>query len=424
MSDPTRLSARALRAALEAGRLDWRDVLAAHLAQALDAGRRHHVFAHFDPAALDPATLPPPSAGPLFGLPLGVKDIFDTADMPTAYGSPIWAGHRPRADAAAVALARAAGALVVGKTVTTEFAYRHPGPTTHPRNPAHTPGGSSSGSAAGVALGCFPLALGTQTAGSVIRPAAYCGVAGYKPSYGWIPRAGVKPLAESFDTVGLFAREVADCALLGSVLTGRPLGDPARKAETAPRLVLCRGPAWDHAAPETRALFETLPARLARAGARVSERALPAAFEGLLSDHALVMNAEAARALAWEWRHHRPRLSAALSERLSEGWAVGGTAWLAAERRLEAGRRQVAGLFGEDEVLLLPAAPGEAPEGLGFTGDPVFNALWTALHLPALTVPAGEGPRHLPLGVQLVARWGADAHLLAVGAWVEAALAG
>jgi Asp-tRNA(Asn)/Glu-tRNA(Gln) amidotransferase A subunit family amidase len=422
MSDPTRLSARALSRAFAEGRLDWRDVLAAHLASAAGAGQRHHVFAHFDPAALDPAKLSPPPAGPLFGLPLGVKDIFDTADMPTAYGSPIWAGHRPRADAASVALARAAGAVVLGKTVTTEFAYRHPGPTTHPRDPSRTPGGSSSGSAAGVALGCFPLALGTQTAGSVIRPAAYCGVVGYKPSHGWIPRAGVKPLAESFDTVGLFARDVADCALLGSVLAAKPLGDPERKLEAPPHLVICRGPHWERAEPETRALFADLPSRLARAGARVSERDLPATFEALLADHAAVMNAEAARALAWEWQHHRSRLSAALTERLAEGWALSPMAWLAALRRLEAGRRQAGALFEAGDVLVVPAAPGEAPAGLGFTGDPVFNALWTALHLPALTLPAGEGPNRLPLGVQLVARWGEDARLLAVGEWVAAAL--
>jgi Asp-tRNA(Asn)/Glu-tRNA(Gln) amidotransferase A subunit family amidase len=424
MADPTTLSARALQEGLAARRLDWRDVLAAFLARAQEAGARHHVFAHFDPAVLDPARRPAPPAGPLFGLPLGVKDIFETEDMPTAYGSPIWAGHRPRADAAPVALARAAGAIVIGKTVTTEFAYRHPGPTTHPKNPAHTPGGSSSGSAAGVALGCFPLALGTQTAGSVIRPAAYCGVVGYKPSYGWISRAGVKPLAESFDTVGLFARTVGDCALLGSVLAGKPLGDPEQKREAPPRLILYRGPAFARAEPETRALFEALPGRLARAGARVVERALPPFFEGLLEDHALVMNAEAARALAWEWQHHRDRLSPALCERLAEGESASPAAWLGALRRLESGRRQAMGLFEGGEVLVVPAAPGEAPEGLGFTGEPVFNALWTALHLPALTVPAGEGRRGLPLGVQLIAPWGEDARLLAVGAWVAAALAG
>ena len=212
--------------------------------------------------------------------------------MPSEYGSPIWAGWRPRADAAAVAWARAAGAVAVGKTVTTEFATRKPGPTTNPANPGHTPGGSSSGSAAGVAAGFFPLAYGTQTAGSVIRPAAYCGVAGYKPSFGMISRVGMKIMSDSLDTIGVLARSVADCAVFAGAVSGRDLGDPESRPTGAPRIGLCRSPTWDLAAPETQALLERVGGALGRAGASVSDRELPAAFAALVQAHPIVMNSE------------------------------------------------------------------------------------------------------------------------------------
>ena len=252
---------------IRARKLHPTELMQACLARIAQREPTVRAFAWFDAeAALWGAQSPLP--GPLHGLPIGVKDVLDTADMPSEYGSPIWQGGRPRADAAAVAWARAAGAVVVGKTVTTEFATRKPGPTTNPANPGHTPGGSSSGSAAGVAAGCFPLAYGTQTAGSVIRPAAYCGVVGFKPSYGTISRIGMKVMSDSLDTVGVMARTVADCALFAGAVSGRDLGDPEVRPDHAPRVGLCRSPSWHLAGTETVALLERVGAALGGTGRR------------------------------------------------------------------------------------------------------------------------------------------------------------
>lgn len=356
--------------------------------------------------------------GPLHGLPLGVKDIIDTFDLPTEYGSPIYAGHRPAADAACVALARGAGALVFGKTVSTEFATHPPGPTTNPHNPAHTPGGSSSGSAAAVADRMLPLALGTQTGGSVIRPAAFCGVVGYKPSFGLLPRTGVKAISDSFDTVGVFARAVEDAALAVAALSGREaLRIPA--SLNAPRLGVCRTPQWPAALPETRKLFEELPGRLVRAGARVAPLELPAAFAPLAELHGTIWDYEIARCLADEHRRHRERLREPLRSQLERGRAVSGEAYDAARRAAREGRRLLEDVLNGFDALVVPAAPGEAPQGLASTGDSVFNRVWTLLHAPCVNVPAGRGPGGLPLGIQLVGRIGDDARVLACAHWIE-----
>jgi Asp-tRNA(Asn)/Glu-tRNA(Gln) amidotransferase A subunit family amidase len=235
--------------------------------------------------------------------------------MPTTYGSPIWAGHRPRSDAAAVALARAAGAIILGKTVTTEFAGSYPGPTTNPADSAHTPGGSSSGSAAAVADGFCPFALGTQTAGSIIRPAAFCGVVGYKPSFGTIHRAGMKVMSESLDTIGALARSVADCGFLVGALAGLDLGKPELKPDRTPRLALCHGPLAERAAPETLALLERAGAAAARAGAQVESLELSSEVAAAATAHAMVMHGETAQALAWELTEMRPLVSAALCDK-------------------------------------------------------------------------------------------------------------
>ncbi len=418
MSDPANLTATDALRHMHAGSLTPEALREACLARAAQHEPRIHIYAHFDADA--PARAPMP--GPLHGLPLGVKDVLDTADMPSAYGSPIWHGHRPRADAAAVSWARASGAVVIGKTVTTEFAYRHPGPTANPHDPARTPGGSSSGSAAGVAAGYFPFALGTQTAGSVIRPAAYCGVVGFKPSFGTINRAGLKPLAESLDTIGVFARSVADCALLAGTLGGRALGNPARKPERAPRIGICRSPSWPLAAPETVALLAEAETRLRRAGAHVEARELPAEFATLAEAHPLVMNAEAARALAWELFTHPAKLSRALTERLTAGMAAAPESLFSARAILRRCRAAFPAAIAGLDILVTPAAPGEAPRGLAFTGDPAFNYLWTSLHVPCVTVPAGKGPNEMPLGVQIVGRFDDDAATLAWAEWVAQAL--
>jgi amidase len=365
--------------------------------------------------------------GPLRGVPIAVKDLMDTADMPTTYGSPIYRGWRPRADAAAVALARAAGAVVLGKTVTTEFAMFHPGKTTNPHDARHTPGGSSSGSAAAVADAMVPLALGTQTAGSVIRPAAFCGVVGYKPSFGMIPRAGTKPLAESLDTIGVIARSVADAALFAGVLTGRrellDAAAPVRLGHARVELGLCLTHQWPMAAPETRALFERLPDILARGGVTPRPGEAPAEHRPLFEAQGTIMGLEAARALAWERMAHAAQLSRELRDLLAAGAAVTPADYDRARCQAQEARQALPAFFGAHDAVLVPAAPGEAPEGLAQTGDPAFNRIWTLLGVPCVTLPAGTGPRGLPLGVQLVGRIGDDARLLVVAALVERALA-
>jgi Asp-tRNA(Asn)/Glu-tRNA(Gln) amidotransferase A subunit family amidase len=378
-------------------------------------------FAHFDPAQVRGATVLV-RPGPLQGIPIGVKDVLDTADMPSEYGSPIWAGWRPRADAACVAWARAAGGVSYGKTVTTEFATRKPGPTMNPANPAHTPGGSSSGSAAGVGAGLFPLAYGTQTAGSVIRPAAYCGVVGYKPTYGMISRIGMKIMSDSLDTIGTIARTVSDCALFAGVVSGRNLGDPDTRPGHAPRIGICRSPTWDAAAPETQALFARVTDALARAGASVASRELPLDFNALVDAHPIIMNSESARALGWELTHHPDQISEGLRERLA--WGLNQPQSALEDAYSVFGLTQLAfpdALDGLD-VLVTPSAPGEAPKGLEWTGAPAFNFIWTSIRVPCVTVPAGTGLNGLPLGIQIVGRQGDDRAVLAWARWVQAAI--
>ncbi len=419
--DAADLTATQARARIAAGQLAPAALMEACLARIALREPAVRAMAFLDPAQALRAAAQARN-GRLHGLPLGVKDVLDTADMPTEYGSPIWHANRPRADAACVAWARAEGAAVLGKTVTTEFATRQPGPTSNPHDAGHTPGGSSSGSAAGVAAGFFPFAYGTQTAGSVIRPAAYCGIVGYKPSYGTIDRHGMKVMSFTLDTVGALARSVADCALLVSAVSGQDLGDPER-APGKLRIGLCRSPAWPAADETTQDLLHDAAERLRRAGASVTDHELPPPFLDAFQAHALVMNAESARAMGWELLDQRDRLSPGLREKLEWGLSHGAGQVAEAVAALHAARRAFAGATAGLDVLLTPAAPGEAPEGLGWTGDPAFNALWTGLHTPCVTVPAGAGPRGLPLGLQLVGRVGDDAAVLAAAHWVGVALA-
>jgi Asp-tRNA(Asn)/Glu-tRNA(Gln) amidotransferase A subunit family amidase len=421
MADPSRLSAVEAARSIRDGKLRPATLMEACLDRIAAREGQVRAFAYFDAEAARRAGASA-RPGPLHGLPFGAKDVLDTADMPSGYGSPIWAGWRPKVDAAAVAWARAAGGVAIGKTVTTEFATRKPGPTTNPHAPGRTPGGSSSGSAAGVADFFFPFAYGTQTAGSVIRPAAFCGVVGYKPSFGCINRAGMKLMSDSLDTIGVIARNVADCALLAGVVSGRDLGDPDRTPGRVPRVGICRSPVWDLAAAETQALLPRIASALGRAGAAVSERELPADFSALTEAHPIVMNAESARALGWELAHARDRISDVLLERLEFGLAQGSAALAAAyavfDRTQAAFPSAIEGL----DVLITPSAPGEAPDGLGWTGDPAFNFIWTSLHVPCVTVPAGTGPNGLPLGIQIVGRRGEDREVLAWAQWVAAAV--
>ncbi len=425
MSDLAALSARAAAARIAAGTLTCEALIRACLERIAERENITGAWIHLDPErAIGEARQRDRAAGgPLRGIPIGVKDVMDTHDMPTGYGSPIYAGHRPVADAACVALARAAGAVALGKTVTTEFATFYPGKTTNPHNPAHTPGGSSSGSAAAVADGMVPLAFGTQTAGSVIRPASFCGVVGFKPSFGLIPRTGVKPLSDSLDTVGVMARDVADAAFFASVLGDRPALRVEAGATVAPRIVLYRAPEWREAEPSSIAAIERAAERLGRAGATIVERNAVAEHEGLADAQKLIMDYETARALAYERLTRWGDLSEGLRERITAGLATSGEAYDKAWRLVTRATRALPELFGEAELLLVPAAPGEAPKGLARTGDPIFNRSWTMLHVPCVTVPAGRGPNGLPVGAQLVGRFGEDALVLRAAAFLERALA-
>lgn len=422
MRDPVLHTATEAARLIRDGKLSPAELMEACLERIAEREPVVRAFAWFDAEAARRAAAGS-RPGPLRGLPIGVKDVLDTSDMPSEYGSPIWSSWRPKADASAVAWARQAGGAVIGKTVTTEFATRKPGPTGNPHNPAHTPGGSSSGSAAGVAAGFFPLAYGTQTAGSVIRPAAYCGVVGYKPTFGMINRFGMKLMSESLDTVGVMARTVADCALFAGAVAGRDLGDPDARPDRAPRIGICRSPAWDKALPETQALLPRVASALARAGASVAERELMPGVAAIAEAHPVVMNNESARALGWELANAREQISEGLRERLEFGLSRGESEVDAALNVFDRAQREFPLCMEGLDALVTPSAPGQAPAGLEWTGDPVFNLIWTSLHVPCVTVPAGTGPDGLPLGIQIVTRIGEDRQALAWAQWVAAAIA-
>jgi len=364
------------------------------------------------------------STGLLHGLPIGVKDLFDTFDMPTSYGSPIYANHRPAADAASVALARAEGAIVVGKTVTTEFATFHPGPTRNPHNPAHTPGGSSSGSAAAVADWMVPLAFGTQTAGSIVRPAAFCGVVGYKPTFGMVTRVGVRMISDTLDTVGVLTRSVPDAALFVAALTGRRELLIDGPATDIPRIGLCRTYEWNRAQPETVALLESAGQRLRANGASVREVTLPAPFAGLSQAQTAIMVFEVAKSLSHENLMHRKDLSADMTKMIDAGLAVSPQQYDAARSLTRSCRAMLPDIFNGLDVLVAPSAAGYAPSGVDATGDPLFNRIWTLLHVPVVHVPFAFGAHALPIGVTIVGTVGSDRATLRGAEWIHARLGG
>jgi Asp-tRNA(Asn)/Glu-tRNA(Gln) amidotransferase A subunit family amidase len=361
-----------------------------------------------------------PRASRLHGVPFGIKDIIDTAELPTEYNSPIYRGYQPKADAACVTLLRQAGCLILGKTVTTEFANNHPSQTRNPHNAAHTPGGSSSGSAAAVADFMVPAALGTQTGGSVIRPAAYCGAFAIKPSFGAINRAGTKFLAESLDTIGIFARSADDLGLCLEVLTGRSPSSASGK----PRIGLCRTPRWSLADASTQKNMEDAARKLADSGAKLHDFELPAGSEQLFDRHKVIMGYETARALGWEYHEHGEKLSATLKARLTEGWKVTRADYDAMREHARRCRRALAEAMRDVDFLLTPSAPSEAPASLASTGDPVFNRAWTLFGVPCVTVPWGKGAHGLPLAVQLVGAMNADMALLGWAGWAASHLTG
>jgi amidase len=351
--------------------------------------------------------------GPLHGVPFAAKDIMNTADLPTEYGSPIYKGNRPAADAACVALSRAAGGVLLGKTVTTEFASRFPwGKTSNPHNPRHTPGGSSSGSAAAVADLMVPLAFGTQTVGSVIRPAAFCGCIGYKPSFGEFSTEGVKQNTASFDTVGLFARALEDLALFRAALTGFAPKPVIAMPINELKIGFCRTLFWDRAEPYTKTLLEEAATALTKGGAKVTDVDLGKPFEAFEAMGRRINDYEFSRAVTWERTHHWKLLSEFQREKLSTWLNVSYEQYREAEAVLDRCRRHLTDAMKAIDLLLTPSALGEAPAGLSSTGDTSFNILSTWTYTPCVTLPVFTGPSGLPVGIQLIGHRNQDHRLL------------
>jgi len=376
--------------------------------------------------ALDQGTL----LGPLHGLPVGIKDIFDTADMPTENGTSLHAGRRPAEDAMAVTLLRAAGAIILGKTVTTELAVYTPGKTRNPRNADHTPGGSSSGSAAAVAAEMVPVAIGSQTNGSVIRPAAYCGIVGYKPTFGLVSRTGVLHQSRHLDHVGVFARTVDDAALLAHALMVFDDRDPGMRPRpqphflhaaredppSRPRFAFIKSPFWQEADATTREIFTDFANRLGRA----EEIALPPAFAEAAAIHRTIMEADLASSFAAEYAQGREQLSPTLRAMIERGQQTLAMEYNRALEKVPGLIQALEGIFARYDAVLTPATTGEAPAGLASTGSPIFCTIWTLCGVPAITLPLLRGPRDLPLGVQLVCRRHDDTRLLRTARWLAA----
>ena len=439
--DPSQLnwlSATDAARAIRDGALSAEQLVEACLARIREAEPQVQAWQFLDPAhaleqarALDERRRQGEAAGPLHGLPVGIKDIMDTSDMPTEDGTVLHAGRTPARDAAVVAMLRAAGAVIMGKTVTTECAYFHPGKTRNPHDPEHTPGGSSSGSAAAVAAGMVPLALGSQTNGSVIRPAAFCGVYGFKPTHGLIPRSGIMKLSRTLDHVGVFARTLEDVALLTEQLVGHDAGDPdtrpraripfstvlAGEPPLPPLLAFVKGPVWERAEEETKQAFAELVAEL---GDRVVAVELPETTRRALDWHRAIMQAEMAANLDREWQLGRDRLSEPLRAQLARGREVSALDYQIALARIPILVEGFSDIFERCDAILTPAAPGSAPKGLASTGDPSFCTLWTLLGMPAVSLPLMRGAGGLPLGVQLVGRRHGDARLLRTARWLAA----
>ncbi len=367
--------------------------------------------------------------GPLNGVPVGIKDIIDTHDYPTELGSSIHAGRRTLDDAFAVARLRAAGAVIMGKTVTTEFAVYAPGKTTNPHDAKRTPGGSSSGSAAAVASLMVPAALGTQTNGSVIRPASFCGVVGYKPSFGTISRSGMLKQSPPLDQPGVFARSIVDAALMAETVIGYDAGDTSVRPEASPglvaaaaaeppmppRLAFVKTPAWDQAEEGTKAAFAELTGFL---GDRCEEMPLDEVYDEVFEWHRRVMEADLAKNFAHDFQRAPEQFSPQLTEMIERGQKVLAVDYNLGIERIGLFERGFDALFENFEAIITPAAPGEAPVGLDATGSPAFNTLWTFTGLPAVTLPLMEGEAGMPLGVQLVGKKGDDARLLRTAAWL------
>lgn len=436
MADPYELTAATLGAAIVAGEITAEEAASSCLERISGIDETIQAWAFLDPAhalrqaeAADLARRLGKPLGPLHGIPIGVKDIIDTADMPTENGSRLHSGRRPEADAAVVSLLREAGAVILGKTVTTEFAVYSPGKTRNPYDPERTPGGSSSGSAAAVSAGMVPIALGTQTNGSIIRPASFCGVFGYKPSFGLISRRGILRQSEHLDHVGFFARDLADLAMVAEPLITYDARDPGMRPQARPRLrellaeappappriAFVRTPIWELADADTAAAFDELVASL---GERVEEIALPAAYGRAIDVHRTILEAGLAYNLKGERERGDQEMSASLREMIDRGGEIRAVDYMKALRDRSILIAALEEIFEWFDAILTPAAAGEAPKGLGSTGNPAFCTTWTLCGTPAITLPILQGANGMPLGAQLVGQHGDDARLMRTARWL------
>lgn len=425
-----------LAAAIREGRTSSEDLIEACLAQVgkLDGEIKAWAYLDHDLARVqaqnaDKHRQQGKPLGPLHGLPIGIKDIIDTAGMPTEYNSPIFSGRKPGTDAALVSLLREAGAIIMGKTVTTEFALLNPAQTTNPHNVAHTPGGSSSGSAAAVAAGMVPLSIGTQTGGSVIRPASFCGVYGFKPSHGRISRHRVLRHSHHLDTIGTFARSLEDTALLADVLMAydsrdaamRMIGRPRiskimmQDPPSEPRFAFVRTPFWDRADDTTKDAFREL---LEHIGERVDLVTLPNIFDNAGEYHRRIMDADIAQGFERHYRDSKHLLSQSLLDIIERGQQVLATDYLQAVEAVVDLNEALELMLEDYDAIITPSATGEAPQGLSSTGDPAFCKIWTLCGVPALNLPILQGPNELPIGVQLVSFKDDDARLFRTARWL------
>lgn len=422
MNNPAKLSITAARRAMDAGNLTAESLMRACLERVDEREQDVLAWVALDrDMALANAKAADASGrqGALGGIPVALKDIIDTADLGTEYNSVIYKGHRPSEDAACVTAVKEAGGAVIGKTVTTTFAHRNPGPTRNPHNPGHSPGGSSSGSAAAVADFMVPLALGTQTGGSVLRPGAYCGILAYKPAFDAINFGGTKQISASLDTLGFYARSLDDLPIAGAALQGRNDPLPVADDGKAPKIALVRTTSWDQAQECGRNLVEDVFGKLGAGGAAIREVDLPPPFPGLFDAHTVVGAVEPLTALAWEIENDWDGIPEPTQKLIEEGREFGLEKYVEALALGETCRRQLPEVIDEDEIILTLPAPGEAPEGLSSTGSAEFNRLWTFLHVPCLHIPVDRGPTGLPIGIQLVSRRGSEAHLLGAARWVS-----
>lgn len=415
--DPTTADIPSLRAALGSGKLTPIEIVDAHLDRIRTTDPEIRAFVHVDEArAREAARVNRP--GPLQGLPFGIKDVLDTHDMPTRQGSALFLEGRPLFDAGSVAALRRAGAIALGKTATAEFAGTAPPETTHPIDNRRTPGGSSSGSAAAVAAGMAVFALGTQTGGSILRPAAFCGVTGFKPSYGLWPISGMLPAAHSFDTVGVIARSAGDAAILHAAMMRMPEISAAR---TLPPVALCRTHLWDTLSSDAMAAMESAFKVLERAGATTSQALLPEGFE-FLTAHRATINAFERSGNMMGFAGQKAQFRKQSRATFERGLGVSGLDYVAARRVLELARSNLDAVFGKADLLIAPVAPDIAPIGLESTGDPRLQEIWSMLHCPSITLPCGHSASSLPLGIQLIARPFDDDLLLSVAQHLEGLL--